>query len=54
MLRGKPGRLVITDEAVLFQSAKLLGRDIGVQISWGDIDTIKKVAKRTLRIVIEN
>ncbi|KAI8353836.1 hypothetical protein B0O80DRAFT_64038 [Mortierella sp. GBAus27b] len=48
LLRGKPGRLVITDEAVLFQSAKLLGRDIGVKISWGDIDTIKK--SRTMNL----
>ncbi|KAF9982886.1 hypothetical protein BGZ65_002397, partial [Modicella reniformis] len=50
LLRGKPGKLVITDEALLFRSAKLLGRDIEVQISWGDIDTIKKSKTMNLGI----
>lgn len=43
LLRGKPGKLVITEEALQFRSAKLLGHEVESQIYWGDIDTIKKV-----------
>ncbi|KAG0338152.1 hypothetical protein BG004_007340 [Podila humilis] len=42
LLRGKPGKLVVTEEALLFRSAKLLGREIEAEIPWEMIDTIKK------------
>ncbi|KAF9206841.1 hypothetical protein BGZ59_011472 [Podila verticillata] len=42
LLRGKPGKLVVTEEALLFRSAKLLGREIEAQLTWEMIDTIKK------------
>ncbi|KAG0199215.1 hypothetical protein BGX28_007464 [Mortierella sp. GBA30] len=42
LFRGKPGKLVITEEALQFRSAKLLGREIEAQIAWANIDTIKK------------
>ncbi|KAG0284850.1 hypothetical protein BGZ96_010815 [Linnemannia gamsii] len=42
LLRGKPGKLVITEEALQFRSAKLLGHDVESQIYWENIDTIKK------------
>ncbi|KAF9109280.1 hypothetical protein BGX27_007783 [Mortierella sp. AM989] len=48
MMRGKPGKLVITEEALQFRSAKLLGRDTEVHISWENIDSIKK--SRTMNI----
>ncbi|KAF9421346.1 hypothetical protein BGZ76_003979 [Entomortierella beljakovae] len=47
-MRGKPGRLVITDDALQFRTTKLLGRDIEVNINWDDIDTIMK--SRTMNI----
>ncbi|KAG0300245.1 hypothetical protein BGZ97_003327 [Linnemannia gamsii] len=42
LLRGKPGKLVITEEALQFRSVKLLGHEIESQIYWENIDTIKK------------
>ncbi|KAF9427539.1 hypothetical protein BGZ94_004710 [Podila epigama] len=42
LLRGKPGKLVITEEALQFRSAKLLGREIEDHIPWDMVDTIKK------------
>ncbi|KAG0325218.1 hypothetical protein BGZ99_000933 [Dissophora globulifera] len=42
MFRGKPGRLLITEDALQFRSAKLLGRDITAEITWENIDTIRK------------
>ncbi|KAG0009584.1 hypothetical protein BGZ80_002240 [Entomortierella chlamydospora] len=47
-MRGKPGKLVITEEAIMFRSARLLGRETEVQISWGDIDSVKK--SRTMNV----
>ncbi|KAF9191157.1 hypothetical protein BGZ50_009591 [Haplosporangium sp. Z 11] len=43
MLRGKPGKLVITEEALQFRTAKILGkREVETEINWEDIDSIKK------------
>ncbi|KAG0365919.1 hypothetical protein BC939DRAFT_437025 [Gamsiella multidivaricata] len=50
LFHGKPGRLVITEDALMFRSAKLLGRDIQAQIKWEDIDTIKKSKSMNLGI----
>ncbi|KAG0075677.1 hypothetical protein BGZ92_002789 [Podila epicladia] len=50
LLRGKPGKLVVTEEALLFRSAKLLGREIEAQIAWEMIDTIKKSKTMNLGI----
>ncbi|KAI1294061.1 hypothetical protein EDD11_008279 [Mortierella claussenii] len=50
LLRGKPGKLVITEEALQFRTAKLLGRDIEAEIAWENIDTIKK--SRTMNVGI--
>ncbi|KAF8939080.1 hypothetical protein BGZ58_010716 [Dissophora ornata] len=50
LLRGKPGRLIITEEALQFRSPKLLGRDTEVQIRWENIDTIKKSKTMNLGI----
>ncbi|KAG0205315.1 hypothetical protein BGX33_007990 [Mortierella sp. NVP41] len=50
LLRGKPGKLVITEEALQFRTVKLLGHDIETQISWESIDTIKKSKTMNLGI----
>ncbi|KAG0273910.1 hypothetical protein BGZ95_010282 [Linnemannia exigua] len=42
LLRGKPGKLVITEDALQFRSVKLLGHEVENQIYWEDIDSIKK------------
>lgn len=42
--------MVIAEEALLFRSSKLLGREIEVQIHWEDIDTIKKSKSMNLGI----
>ncbi|GJJ75501.1 hypothetical protein EMPS_07859 [Entomortierella parvispora] len=50
ILRGKPGKLIITEEALLFRSSKLLGRETELQIHWEDIDTIRKSKSMNLGI----
>ncbi|KAG0252119.1 hypothetical protein BG011_007194 [Mortierella polycephala] len=50
LLRGKPGKLVITEDMLQFRSAKILGRDVEAQISWENIDTIKKSKTMNLGI----
>ncbi|KAG0044049.1 hypothetical protein BGZ83_010721 [Gryganskiella cystojenkinii] len=50
LLRGKPGKLVIAEESLLFRSSKLLGREIEYQIHWEDVDTIKKSKTMNLGI----
>lgn len=43
LFKGKPGKLVITEEALQFRLAKILGREVETEIPWTKIDTIKKV-----------
>jgi len=50
LLRGKPGKLVITEEALQFRSAKLLGYEVETLINWENIDTIKKSKTMNLGI----
>ncbi|KAF9138235.1 hypothetical protein BG015_002451, partial [Linnemannia schmuckeri] len=50
LLRGKPGKLVITEEALQFRSAKLLGHEVETLIHWENIDTIKKSKTMNLGI----
>ncbi|KAF9956482.1 hypothetical protein BGZ72_002761 [Mortierella alpina] len=50
LFRGKPGKLVITEEALQFRLAKILGREIEEQILWANVDTIKK--SKTLNLGI--
>ncbi|KAF9919580.1 hypothetical protein FBU30_010787 [Linnemannia zychae] len=50
LLRGKPGKLVITEEALQFRTAKILGHEIEAQINWESIDTIKKSKTMNLGI----
>ncbi|KAH7050433.1 hypothetical protein BKA57DRAFT_458709, partial [Linnemannia elongata] len=50
LLRGKPGKLVITEEALQFRSAKLLGHEVETLINWENIDTIKKSKSMNLGI----
>ncbi|KAG9069717.1 hypothetical protein KI688_009039 [Linnemannia hyalina] len=50
LLRGKPGKLVILEEALQFRSAKLLGHDVETLIKWENIDSIKKSKSMNLGI----
>ncbi|KAF9983564.1 hypothetical protein BGZ75_004986 [Mortierella antarctica] len=50
LFRGKPGKLVITEEALQFRLAKILGREVEAEILWTKVDTIKKSKTMNLGI----
>ncbi|KAF9564851.1 hypothetical protein EC968_004411 [Mortierella alpina] len=50
LFKGKPGKLVITEEALQFRLAKILGREVEAEIPWTKVDTIKKSKTMNLGI----
>ncbi|KAF9958177.1 hypothetical protein BGZ70_009293 [Mortierella alpina] len=50
LFKGKPGKLVITEEALQFRLAKILGREVDAEIPWTKVDSIKKSKTMNLGI----
>lgn len=44
---------MITEEALQFRSAKLLGHEVETLINWENIDTIKKVGSAGMRAMVK-